>query len=90
MVGKSVFVKWPYQLLIMLKRNLLIQIRFWRSTVIQAVGAPILFMLLLFVLQQADYQNQKIANINPASRPLEGVYLCTVRVFDQLGPSSMY
>jgi hypothetical protein len=50
--------------------------RYWRSTLVQAILAPGLFMLLLFLLQQADYANQRIANLEPASRALQGVYAC--------------
>jgi hypothetical protein len=34
-------------------------------------------MTLLFILQQADYANQKILNMNPNSKSLEGVFSCT-------------
>jgi hypothetical protein len=56
--------------------NLFTKIRFWRSTLTQAILAPMLFMILLLLLQQADYANQRISNLNPASKPLEGVVSC--------------
>eukprot|EP00842_Homolaphlyctis_polyrhiza_P002456 jgi/Hompol1/3210/HPOL_001591-RA len=55
------------------------QLRYWRSTLAQTVGAPVVFMLLLFALQQADYANQSRSNFNPPSSALEGVYRCQGR-----------
>ena len=80
------------QLLIMMKRNAITQvfdpkfvklikekIRFWRSTLVQTIGAPIIFMILLFILQQSDYANQSISVNYPPVNPLQGVYKCAVR-----------
>ena len=73
------------QLLIMMKRNAITQvfdakfiklikkkIRFWRSTLVQTIGAPIIFMILLFILQQSDYANQSISVNYPPVNPLQG------------------
>jgi hypothetical protein len=43
---------------------------------VQAILAPALFMVLLFLLQQANYANQRVSNLEPASRPLQGVFAC--------------
>ena len=64
------------QLLILSRRNLILIIRYWRSSLAQAVGAPLLFMLLLYILQQADYSNQRRSILHPASYDLDGVYNC--------------
>lgn len=50
--------------------------RYGRSSLAQAVGAPALFMLLLYILQQADYSNQRKSILHPASSELQGVYNC--------------
>jgi hypothetical protein len=34
-------------------------------------------MLLLFILQQADYANQSVTIRNPPSAPLEGLFACS-------------
>ena len=64
------------QLQILTKRNLILLLRYWRSSLAQAIGAPALFMLLLYVLQQADYSNQRKSVLHPESSALEGVYNC--------------
>jgi hypothetical protein len=34
-------------------------------------------MLLLFILQQADYANQSVTIRNPPSAPLDGLFACS-------------
>ncbi|KAJ3275448.1 ATP-binding cassette sub- A member 1 [Terramyces sp. JEL0728] len=68
---------WISQLFIMLKRNSLIQMRFWRTYLVQTVGAPLMFMILIYIFQQADFSIQSMSNKNPASHSLSGVYGCT-------------
>ncbi|KAI8900097.1 hypothetical protein BC833DRAFT_583272 [Globomyces pollinis-pini] len=67
---------WISQLWIMLKRNTLLQFRHWRTSVSQSIGSPIVFMLILFLLQQTDYANQRITDLTPSSQPLDGVRAC--------------
>ncbi|KAI8820139.1 uncharacterized protein EV422DRAFT_531784 [Fimicolochytrium jonesii] len=64
------------QLFIMLKRNTILQIRYTKSTVSQCIVAPIVFMLLLLVLQQASNANQRKEVLDPFEAPLQGVYNC--------------
>ncbi|KAH9275975.1 hypothetical protein BASA83_001782 [Batrachochytrium salamandrivorans] len=67
------------QLLIILWRNSLLQMRYWRSTLAQTLGAPLIFMFLLFILQRADYAYQRTSNRTPPSSVLQGVYRCQGR-----------
>ncbi|KAJ3034928.1 ATP-binding cassette sub- A member 1 [Rhizophlyctis rosea] len=60
----------------MLRRNIILQIRYTKSTVSQTILAPFIFMLLLFILQQADYANQRRNNPHPTTTPLQGIYNC--------------
>ncbi|KAI8909840.1 hypothetical protein EDD86DRAFT_247174 [Gorgonomyces haynaldii] len=64
------------QLWIMLKRNAVLQRRAWGSTLAQTVIAPIVFCLLLFVLQQADTKNKMDSNPHPLETTLPGVQRC--------------
>ncbi|KAJ3018234.1 ATP-binding cassette sub- A member 1 [Thoreauomyces humboldtii] len=64
------------QLLIMLKRNAILQIRYTRATVSQCILAPLVFMFLLWILQQADHSNQRKSVLSPAEAPLQGLYNC--------------
>ncbi|KAI9098683.1 hypothetical protein DFS34DRAFT_618514 [Phlyctochytrium arcticum] len=73
---KGGFRRFWDQLRIMMKRNTTLQIRYTKSTLAQTIIAPFVFMLLLFILQQADYSNQRRSNANPPSAPLQGVYGC--------------
>ncbi|KAJ3173237.1 ATP-binding cassette sub- A member 1 [Geranomyces variabilis] len=64
------------QLMIMLKRNTKLQLRSRASTFSQTILAPFIFMILLLILQQADYANQRKSVLDPAEAPLQGVYGC--------------
>ena len=46
------------------------------------MGAPVVFMLLLFLLQQADYARQNISVPNPPTTSLAGVFACQVTSID--------
>ena len=67
------------QLRILLIRNLILIQRYWRSSLAQCIGAPLLFMLLLYILQQADYANQSKSNPHPPSATLGGLNNCQGR-----------
>ncbi|KAJ3299116.1 ATP-binding cassette sub- A member 1 [Borealophlyctis nickersoniae] len=73
---KGYFRSFFDQLAIMLKRNTILQIRYTKSTLSQTVIAPIVFMLLLFVLQKADFANQEKRNAHPTPSDLQGIYNC--------------
>ncbi|TPX33176.1 hypothetical protein SmJEL517_g03814 [Synchytrium microbalum] len=75
-VQKSGLSTFWSQLSIMLRRNTILQIRWFRSTLSQFVVAPFVFMILLYVLQQADYANQGKANLHPGQAPLQGIQRC--------------
>ncbi|KAI8918938.1 hypothetical protein BC831DRAFT_515918 [Entophlyctis helioformis] len=68
------------QLSIMLRKNTLLQYRYLGSTVAQALIAPLVFSLLLFLLQRADYATQSQAQTsvqrNLPAVPLQGVARC--------------
>ncbi|KAJ3413316.1 ATP-binding cassette sub- A member 1 [Chytridiales sp. JEL 0842] len=74
---KSFFRAFFDQLFIMLKRNTILQYRYTSSTIAQTVVAPLIFHLVLFILQQADYSNQQIQNLNPPIGALDGVQPCS-------------
>lgn len=67
------------QLAIMLKRNVLLQVRNWQTTLSQTVLAPLIFHLLLFILQQADYARQRTSNLDPLPSTLSGLSGCQGR-----------
>ncbi|KAJ3333077.1 ATP-binding cassette sub- A member 1 [Blyttiomyces sp. JEL0837] len=64
------------QLRAILVKNILLNARNWPTTLLITVIAPTVIMLLLFALQQFDYDNQRREIHNPASYPLSGVYKC--------------
>ncbi|KAI9344588.1 hypothetical protein BDR26DRAFT_835595 [Obelidium mucronatum] len=74
---QSFFAAFASQMVIMLKRNAVLQWRYKASTLAQTVVAPLIFHLVLFVLQQADYSNQKLSNPHPPVGALDGVKPCT-------------
>ncbi|KAJ3381664.1 ATP-binding cassette sub- A member 1 [Lobulomyces angularis] len=89
-IKKNFYIDYIAQLFCMLKRNTILQFRWWRSTLAQCVLAPLIFQLLLFVLQRADYARQEIGIPHPTSTPLEGVYPCQGRNIDTACISIMY
>ena len=82
----SYFQKLFQQFVTMLKRNFILQVIFINnsklrnsnSIFVQTILAPIIFLLLLFSLQQASYFEQSIGNLNPSTSELEGIYRCQV------------
>ncbi|CAG8495553.1 10807_t:CDS:2 [Ambispora gerdemannii] len=75
----NVFKLFFVQLWIMIKRNFILQIRYRKSTISQAIAGPFMFLLLLFILQKADNVVQKKAYYHPKSYPLLGVLQCQGR-----------
>ncbi|KAG9305342.1 hypothetical protein G9A89_007837 [Geosiphon pyriformis] len=63
------------QLSAMLKRNLIFQIRYKRSTILQVLIGPLLILSVLFILQKAD-MTQDVPNLHPKSYPLLGLLPC--------------
>ncbi|KAG9301727.1 hypothetical protein G9A89_002959 [Geosiphon pyriformis] len=63
------------QLSIMVKRNLILQFRYRKSTISQAFIGPFLILSLLCILQKADI-NKDRDNLHPGSYPLLGVLPC--------------
>ncbi|KAJ3117495.1 ATP-binding cassette sub- A member 1 [Phlyctochytrium bullatum] len=76
-VEKNFFAAWIDQFFVMMKRNTILQIRYRSSTISQAILAPFVFHLILFILQQADYANQRKSNLHPPIGALDGVRPCT-------------
>ncbi|KAJ3337626.1 ATP-binding cassette sub- A member 1 [Gonapodya sp. JEL0774] len=65
------------QFLIMMTRNYTLYVkRYYQSTIAQIVIAPIIFLLLLFILQKADTAQQLRSNYHPLSYPLNGIAQC--------------
>ncbi|KAJ3078851.1 hypothetical protein HDU99_000348, partial [Rhizoclosmatium hyalinum] len=78
LMPKQSFIKaFGSQMWIMLKRNAVLQWRYKASTLAQTVIAPLIFHLVLFVLQQADYSNQRLSNPHPPVGALDGIKPCT-------------
>ncbi|KAG0376393.1 hypothetical protein BGX24_007815, partial [Mortierella sp. AD032] len=67
------------QLGTMLRRNTILQLRYRRSTFAQTLLGPILFLFLLWVLQQADTSRQLRSNYHPMSWTLPGIDTCQGR-----------
>ncbi|KAJ3196135.1 ATP-binding cassette sub- A member 1 [Irineochytrium annulatum] len=75
-VEKSFLVAFIDQLMIMLKRNFILQVRYRSATLSQILLAPFLFHLVLFVLQQEDYALQRVSDYHPPQGQLPGVPPC--------------
>ncbi|KXS17476.1 hypothetical protein M427DRAFT_54424 [Gonapodya prolifera JEL478] len=70
------------QFLIMMTRNYTLYVkRYIQATIAQIVGAPIVFLLLLFILQKADTAQQLRSNYHPLSYPLSGIAQCQGATF---------
>lgn len=67
------------QLWIMTRRNFILQTRYYKSTLSQILIGPIIFLLLLYILQQADNSQRLKANLHPTAYPLLGVQPCQGR-----------
>ncbi|KAG9307579.1 hypothetical protein G9A89_023144 [Geosiphon pyriformis] len=64
------------QLWIMVKRNFILQLRYRKSTISQALVGPLLFLILLLILQKADNSVQRESYLHPKSYPLLGLLPC--------------
>ncbi|CAG8495111.1 18204_t:CDS:2 [Cetraspora pellucida] len=67
------------QLWIMIRRNFILQKRYYKSTLSQILIGPIIFLLLLYILQQADNSQKLKSNLHPTAYPLLGVQPCQGR-----------
>ncbi|KAF9932556.1 ATP-binding cassette sub- A member 1 [Linnemannia zychae] len=76
---KNGFIIGFRQLGTMLRRNTILQIRYRRSTFAQTLLGPILFLLLLWVLQKADTSRQLKSNYHPKPWILPGIDTCQGR-----------
>jgi len=73
---KSWFNVWKRQLKIMLNKNIILQLRFWKTTLVMTVITPLVVMILLELLQLlAIYQHGK-ETLYPESYPLSGIENC--------------
>ncbi|OUM68605.1 hypothetical protein PIROE2DRAFT_3587 [Piromyces sp. E2] len=73
---KSGFTIWKKQLIIMLNKNVTLQLRFWKSTLLMTIITPLVIMILLELLQLlAVYQHGKEI-LHPESYPLSGIENC--------------
>jgi hypothetical protein len=85
-IGTSTVSKKPFykmfwdQLSVMMKRNTILQYRYLSSTLAQTLFAPLIFNLILYILQQADYNLQKVSNPHPPMGALDGLQPCTVGI----------
>ncbi len=64
------------QLKIMLWRNTLLFRRHWKATIFKCFASPLIFTILLFLLQQSDYSRQSVTIASPVETPLPGVFAC--------------
>ncbi|RHZ80225.1 hypothetical protein Glove_138g24 [Diversispora epigaea] len=67
------------QLWIMLKKNFILQLRYRKSTLAQILIGPLIFLLLLFILQKSNDAQQLRSNLHPLTYPLIGVQPCQGR-----------
>ncbi|CAG8683115.1 18808_t:CDS:2 [Gigaspora rosea] len=73
------FILFFRQLWIMTRRNFILQIRYYKTTLSQILIGPIIFLLLLYILQQADNSQRLKSNLHPTAYPLLGVQPCQRR-----------
>jgi hypothetical protein len=76
---QSFFKSFWSQLVIMMRRNTILQYRYLNATVAQVFISPLIFSLLIFILQAADHANQSISNPHPPLSSLNGVQRCQGR-----------
>ncbi|CAI2183574.1 14848_t:CDS:2 [Funneliformis geosporum] len=75
----STFHLFVKQLWIMIKRNAILQVRYYKSTLAQIVVGPILFLFLLFILQRADNRQRLQSILHPLPYSLNGINPCQGR-----------
>ncbi|KAI9184343.1 hypothetical protein H9P43_003396 [Blastocladiella emersonii ATCC 22665] len=73
---RSTLPVWLNQFIVMMKRNLRLTLRYKKSTLAQTVAAPVIFTLLLLLLQSLYTARQKRETLNPKAYPLSGVVRC--------------
>ncbi|CAG8489659.1 3135_t:CDS:2, partial [Dentiscutata erythropus] len=56
-----------------------VKIRYYKTTLSQILIGPIIFLLLLYILQQADNSQRLKSNLHPTAYPLLGVQPCQGR-----------
>ena len=66
------------QLLFMCKKNATLQIRYWKSTVTQAVLGPIVVLIILFGIQTSVSFLQEKLVLNPPPYDLGPMPICSV------------
>jgi hypothetical protein len=55
------------------------QLRYWKTTLSQTVGAPLLFLFVLYILQQGYNSRVNNGNPHPLSYPLSAITKCQVQ-----------
>ncbi|KAJ3123094.1 ATP-binding cassette sub- A member 1 [Nowakowskiella sp. JEL0407] len=55
----------------------MLKIRYTKSTIAQTLISPLVFHLLLYILQSGDYARQRTEYLNPPESKLSGIYQCT-------------
>ncbi|KAI9597443.1 hypothetical protein BDF19DRAFT_435110 [Syncephalis fuscata] len=69
----------PRQLVIMLRRNFTLMLRYRKSTLLQVLVAPLMLQLLLFILQKGDHYLKSQGNLHPDASSLGGLVGCQGR-----------
>lgn len=72
--------RWFIQLGIMVRRNSRLHLRYRWTSLSQAVLAPIIFLLLLLILQKANDALERKSIPRPESYPLDGLAPCQGRI----------
>ncbi len=75
---------WWRQSWIMMRRNFTLYCkRYWQSTIAQVVFAPLVFLFLLWILQQANNRQQLRSRRHPLKYPMTGLPDCQGPEFGQ-------
>ncbi|ORX44542.1 hypothetical protein BCR36DRAFT_334597 [Piromyces finnis] len=72
----SGFTIWKKQLKIMLNKNFVLQLRFWKSTLLMTIITPLIVMILLELLQLLAVNQNGKEILHPESYPLSGIENC--------------
>jgi len=72
----SAFGRWFRQLHVLNKKNFILLRRYWKTTFAQTVLAPLVVLLLLYLLQQAQNRKDLISNPHPTAYNLDGLPKC--------------
>lgn len=65
------------QLWAMNKKAIILQLRYYKTTISYLIIGPILFLLILYVLQQGYHSQQLLSNAHPVSYNAPSFPLCT-------------